>query len=1023
MESKPSKRKSVATTRKASVTYSHSSNGSTARTFTTSVAATSIATNSMTTRSRLISTRTTDNMWKSRSNDRRSTGERSRVTTLRWEHLPSFSTRTERQRGSMSTTASIRRRWHARVIGMLHVAFYSSLFVAAMRRVAARYRKRVIWETVEKPKAAFKIQTAWRAYRQRRRFNCKAAAELLGPILRSKIMCLLIVKEKCALFLQRVFRSQRERHFMHWLYQQMKYNKALNVVRKFLERYVAKRHLLFLTLQRDERDVCEERCAMMAQSLIREERAELMRILHWMNTSTQSNLTPLVTKAMLEYETKRCTDGSSRPTSSLVTRMRDVTKNFSLSLTSSGREIQSEFNPLASSTSGLETIYNSGNGTLESTNPCVWNSILHNEESARVFIDGLFRRKIPSYPLYKEDSVQPPFKKVSNIAYKSTMNSQIELKRSQDHELNYGLSLFPSRPVSAKLGSDLDINKQHITQDFSFYDGSPSLNGLVDAFLELLLRTESIERKSLVLEYQDSHNELIQQLKWVATTLHATTATPPLYASLLGNMQETWLVERAKLLFRQEHESRLKLVREYEAIPLRFLNRPLLNNAAEERRTRLVEGVRKIKETEEANGSTKRGNTPSEVGSYQDRKENTNPLTPFMDSMHPSLRPLSREKLSTAKSQTILRPISASSRPPLPPSPPPRKREDMSGVVKSAIHQGGQRYQQQQQEQQQQQQQQYHHYYMHNRPTEDDVLPRFFTATCTLSPDSPMVSANVNSTPSVQNAEGDFGNDTDRGPIAHGKSSVQFKSNALLPSFLSFFTAPGANSNTKTNNIVEFPYTDVNRHVGSISSVDSGETPVLPHLKGTSSGGRLNTSSCNSGLVYATEGKHSNEKAGRILTYSFMTGSNLQSVGDSLLITKSTLGGNQTNVASTTRGVPIPLLRASPTPDRSTLPPIQTIEIVRDREPLEQKESGADYVCDRRGRRFPSPLPTKEALAAAATLREERCASPSSLLFSPMMTRSLSPVRIRIGRTTDPRKKKDINIDHVNREPEMSNAP
>ncbi|KAH9589374.1 IQ motif [Trypanosoma melophagium] len=996
MNSKLSRRKSGSTARIPSVPNSYSRNGSTQQTLSTSVAAVTAAAVSTTitittttnklTRSRLSGMRAIESKWKGINSDRRGIGGRSRVTTLNWADLPLMYTRTERNRDSLSTAASSRKRVRLRLVHMLSVAFFSSFFVAAMRRVVARYHKRVIWETVEKPKAAFKIQTAWRAYLQRRRMRCKAVVELLGPILHAKIKCIRIVKEKCALFLQRIFRSQRDRHRVHWLYQQMRYNRALNVVRKFLERYVAKRYLMFITLQRDERVMCEEHCAMKAQSLIREERAELLKILHWMNRSTQLNLTPLVTKSMLEYETMRCTGYSARSPVSLVTWIKNTNKNFSLSVASGVHDTPSEITPLHLSTSGVETMDNCDHVALENDNLSTWTSLLHNEESARHLIDELFRRKIPSYPLRKEGFEQPCITGDSNTLHESVMDSQMEMEKYGEHESFSEFSFVPSRPVSAGVKNDVNFHKHLFRNEFSFNLIKTPLNGMVNAFIELLVRTESIERKALVSEYRNCYNELMQQVNWVATTLQATTATPPLYASLLTNMQETWVVQRAELLFRQEHENRIKLIEEYESIPLRFLNRPLLNIAAEERRARLLEGVRKIQETEEASESMKQFNSTSETGEYQDWKSHKS---------YPPQQSPTGEKITMTKSHAMFQPAyTSTSRPPLPPSPPPRKREDISTVTKSVIiPPGGRRSKQQQQQQQ-----------VHDRPMFDVYLPGFSIPSRALSPDSVITSENVRSTNSMPNTGSDLTNNIDREAIVQGKLSTNSGKNAKLPSVLSFFTPPDATKNTNTNNIVEFTCSGSNRHAGSISSVES-EAEVLPRLKLTSSGGRLGNSGCNSDTVYGIEGKNNNERNGRFCAASLVTGSNLQSVGDSLLLTKSTLGGNQTAANSTMRGLPIPLLRASPNLERSTVPPLQTVAIVRDKETVKQKESGADYVCDRRGRRVPSPLPTKEALAAAATLQEDRCTTPSSL-FSPVLVRSVSPVKIRIGRSIDPRKKK-----------------
>ncbi|KAH8611834.1 hypothetical protein ERJ75_000936200 [Trypanosoma vivax] len=427
-----------------------------------------------------------------------------------------------------------------------------------MQRVLKRYRNWVRVERVEKVKAAFKLQAAWWNHQQRRRIRQRAASSVLVNFFRCRIKRICAAKTTSALLLQRVFRSQRDRHFVHWMYGQMKYNRALLLIKQFLVRCVARRCRINLSLQRDERLMCCQQYAMTALSIIREERSDLMAVLRFAETTSSSFLKLLVPPDLAKCET---THGEAPL---------PLEENWENNLRRFSREPDD-----------AESHFSEKSGALALT------SSLHSEEGARQLLGELFYMEMQA-------PVQPNTRSPVSLSHSLQTEPRaqhkpsvvIQLDATSDDALSQDHAFIPL--IDSTKSPILKRGRGSIA--VSSWNGSNApLNQLMEAFVELILRTESIERKALVWDIEQQRKEMFQKIECTSATFHATSSSPALYASLLAHMKESWAVRKAEQLFSQEHEERMKVIEEYMAIPLRFLDRPLLNSAAEDRRRRVKE--------------------------------------------------------------------------------------------------------------------------------------------------------------------------------------------------------------------------------------------------------------------------------------------------------------------------------------------------------------------------------------------------------------------------------------------------
>ncbi|EAN86847.1 hypothetical protein C3747_2g624 [Trypanosoma cruzi] len=612
-----------------------------------------------------------------------------RIAALTWASGSNYSTEQGRHRVASSSSASISGFLQKRILSALCATFFCGLFVAAMRRIIAQYRRRVVWETVEKPRAAFVIQTAWRKHRQRRRLLLESVSRLIISLMRLKIKRICAAKEKAVLLLQRVFRSQKERHFVHFMYQKMRYNRALSTMRNCINRRVARRHMAFLAIQRDERRVCEERCAIDSLHIIYSERGDLLHIFQVMQTTAPVAFTPLVTRAIFLEEAIRCTGHCPYSPLSLHMARAQQFGVLSFSEPPSGRasslkekQLDTPFTDGVDFKHSLEK-HNSGDRQFPAhgidTHSCT--SVLHTEEGARQFLQELFGPNLPPCPLARRGLKPSRFGECGEItATKSPIFQMCDSAGNDNIHSWRSIDAAPGREVLSKGEVNADSYQAVPLARPPFGELGASVNNLIDAFIELLVRTEAAERKALESELQSRHKEQMREIQRFAVTLQATHVAPLLYVPLLSSMGETWAVRRAEQLFREEYDERLKIIEEYQATPLRFLDRPILNLAAEERRRRLQERLRTMKEKKEENGKGVFAGSPLAAAAPA-------PTTAPVDGQGNNIRPLVARPVSVRPgsrtptvgasmpqfqlgSSSFLSPV------PRPPSPPPRKVHD-----------------------------------------------------------------------------------------------------------------------------------------------------------------------------------------------------------------------------------------------------------------------------------------------------------------------------------------------------------
>ncbi|EAN78688.1 hypothetical protein, conserved [Trypanosoma brucei brucei TREU927] len=438
-----------------------------------------------------------------------------------------------------------------RKVRPLFICALSLLFAAAMRRVLIRYRKQVRLETVEKVRAAYKIQCMWRDRQQRKRIRQRTAISVLVPFLRSRLTRISRRKELAARFLQRVFRSQKERHFVHWMYKNMKYNQAISLIRFFLQRCVAHRCRENLSLQRDERRAYESQYASRALAIMREERMEVLQIQHMMSRVANTVLTPMIPRVVLEDEILQTTGCGAIPPPPL--KVEDVDSDC---LTRAAEETDAH-------TAG------SGGKLPLTINELPWTSALHSEEGTRRCLGELFESWLPQCPRAGGEKLDIGGREID---LPSCKGAQALPQLAED---DTGTKRPPH--VVTPCGND------------------GSLKQLIGAFLELLVCTESVERKAVEADIQRRRGEMFRRLDFASSLIQSVGTAPPLYANLLVQLDEPWVVRKAEKLFREEQEKRHKMLEEYMVIPLQFLDRPMRSAAAEERRKWIKQRVKTLR--------------------------------------------------------------------------------------------------------------------------------------------------------------------------------------------------------------------------------------------------------------------------------------------------------------------------------------------------------------------------------------------------------------------------------------------
>ncbi|CBZ25605.1 conserved hypothetical protein [Leishmania mexicana MHOM/GT/2001/U1103] len=145
---------------------------------------------------------------------------------------------------------------------------------AKLLRLVHAFRVRRHFDEVIAPTAAYRIQCKWRRCLQLRRVEQKTAAQLLVPWIRFRLQRLRRAKDASARLLQRVFRGEVVRSLHRYLYEQIKLNRALDVIRRYVERWEAQNLYRRLQMQRDERVIVVSQCVQGSLQLFRAEQVE-----------------------------------------------------------------------------------------------------------------------------------------------------------------------------------------------------------------------------------------------------------------------------------------------------------------------------------------------------------------------------------------------------------------------------------------------------------------------------------------------------------------------------------------------------------------------------------------------------------------------------------------------------------------------------------------------------------------------------------------------------------------------------
>lgn len=232
---------------------------------------------------------------------------------------------------SSSVSSAYGKSSKAALLSRLVVVCFVMLFLKGVTRTLTHFREEKD-RIASMPKAAFIIQCCFRRYRQRVRIQRHQASRFLGLWFRFHYQRMLQSKEQSVLLLQRVFRGERDRSFCFFMYHQMKRNRAVHIMRKFVQRWEAKNTLDDVRAARDERNVLIGNFRSAILCLLREEREGWLRIAQEGQQTLQCF--PLTTiqdwaeevLALTSYHPVLCTAVSSGATSPLP----EPLGNFSL---------------------------------------------------------------------------------------------------------------------------------------------------------------------------------------------------------------------------------------------------------------------------------------------------------------------------------------------------------------------------------------------------------------------------------------------------------------------------------------------------------------------------------------------------------------------------------------------------------------------------------------------------------------------------------------------------------------------
>ncbi|KAG5508056.1 hypothetical protein GH5_07113 [Leishmania sp. Ghana 2012 LV757] len=411
---------------------------------------------------------------------------------------------------------------------------------------ALRVRRR--FDEVIAPAAAYRIQCKWRRCLQLRRVEQKTAVQLLVPWMRRRLQRLRRAKEASARLLQRVFRGEVVRSFHRYLYQQMKRDHALAVIRRYVQRWEAQDLYRGLQAQRDERAVVVGRCVQGYLRLFRAEQVEWSAIVqdgiaslqHRPCVSTQdwvegvAALTGVVLDPFVSNRIRSTNASpamSTRPRPTTVAQLRELVADLA----------RLEHQLFRSSSIEEEKNVSSREGSAHSST-------------------GLQR---------------PRPTKLTDDAWEGGLVTA--------HDADPSCTAASTASVGA---SGLPTPSSPATMDDAF----------VAAYVQLLCRTEATERVELERRLLGEHQDflrgplLLNKALFYATTMRV----PPLFSSLLLDMPSDVALHQAARLLKAERKARFEIIQLYESMPLACLRRPMLSPAANARQSDLVRLLRGV---------------------------------------------------------------------------------------------------------------------------------------------------------------------------------------------------------------------------------------------------------------------------------------------------------------------------------------------------------------------------------------------------------------------------------------------
>lgn len=562
-----------------------------------------------------------------------------------------------------------------------YVVGLALLFANRLLLVVRQRRARVEFTTTTGPRATYVIQCWWRRLRQLRRVRELEAVRFLVPWIRLKLYRWRNALGASALQLQRVFRGQRDRTFVHFMHHQMRYNLALDVVRKYVMRSEAQIHLKRMRLQRDERNVLLGQCLQASMRLVREERAAYLEIVVkasavlsvntvlprgcWEDAvELQTGYRPVVVEDVCDTQPPPSTspgasvrreEASSAAAPSGEQLSSAAVLRFGGHLAGSDRCLGLEDNVMrllsvelqgtsmsvqAPPASMVNRLYSDSQSYASSRKIEMCSALSVDLPQADTYVwqqsPTVFRFHIPPPPV---------------VLAAHMVGHPKHLRHRQSHPLALDLSSPDGSLVTSAIHAQSFLHALFRQEDTSYLDGVEDVIGVVGsrdpaqlslrpegsgahaqrtdvdtpvlrahcaaepprgllsswpsaastgtdregdeaalkdpiftAYIDLLVRTESVERKGLERELLEKHGNYIRPVRVVSQAIRLSAEVPPLFAPLLLTMRIPSFVKPAVRLFQAESQRRLDLIASYDAIPLQYLNRPRFFVAAEARR-------------------------------------------------------------------------------------------------------------------------------------------------------------------------------------------------------------------------------------------------------------------------------------------------------------------------------------------------------------------------------------------------------------------------------------------------------